>query len=61
MMVKLYRSEFISVHNFITFVYLVTEDQKLDSEINFERWNPDFSFNIPSHEELMAIKRKKKV
>jgi len=61
MMVKFYHSEFISVYDITTFVYLVTEDQKSDYEINFERWNPDFSFNIPSHEELMAIKRKKKV
>lgn len=42
-------------------MYLVSEDQKSDSEIHFERWSPDFSINIPSHEELMAIKRKKKV
>jgi len=42
-------------------MYLVSEDQKSESEINLERWQPDFSINIPSHEELMAIKRKKKV
>lgn len=42
-------------------MYLVSEDQKSESEIHFERWQPDFSNNIPSHEELMAIKRKKKV
>ncbi|VVC44252.1 Hypothetical protein CINCED_3A003322 [Cinara cedri] len=41
--------------------YDVSEDQKSDSEIQFERWQPDFSINIPSHEELMAIKRKKKL
>jgi len=40
---------------------LVSEDQKSDSEINFDRWQPDISIYIPSHEELMAIKRKKKV
>lgn len=42
-------------------MYLVSEDQKSESEIHFERWQQDFSINIPSHEELMAIKRKKKV
>lgn len=60
MMVKLYCLYFISIL-YITYFYLVTEDQKSDSENNFERWNPDLSINIPSHEELMAIKRKKKV
>jgi len=42
-------------------MHLVSEDQKSESEINLERWQPDFSISIPSHEELMAIKRKKKV
>lgn len=42
-------------------VYLVSEDQKSESEINIERSQPDFSTNIPSHEKLMAIKRTKKV
>ncbi|KAL4088566.1 hypothetical protein QTP88_023655 [Uroleucon formosanum] len=41
--------------------YDVSEDQKSETEINLERWQPDFSINIPSHEELMAIKRKKKL
>ncbi|XP_025416459.1 Golgi-specific brefeldin A-resistance guanine nucleotide exchange factor 1 isoform X2 [Sipha flava] len=39
----------------------VSEEQKSDSENHLERWHPDFSINIPSHEELMAIKRKKKL
>ncbi|XP_050424848.1 Golgi-specific brefeldin A-resistance guanine nucleotide exchange factor 1 isoform X2 [Adelges cooleyi] len=36
-------------------------DQKSEPETRVEKWQMDFGINIPSHEELMAIKRKKKL
>jgi len=39
-------------------MYLVFEDQKSENEVNLERWQPDFSINIPSH--INGHKKKKK-
>ncbi|XP_050523551.1 Golgi-specific brefeldin A-resistance guanine nucleotide exchange factor 1 isoform X2 [Daktulosphaira vitifoliae] len=41
--------------------YDMSDDQKYEIETQIEKWSTDITMNIPSHEELMAIKRKKKL